>query len=258
MADMDPRLADRTRALYQHIVHSELPASLARFDATEAAARRPRVATFAGVAATAVAVAALVVAGLVTHLGGDGSHTAGPGPAGPTATPVSTPGPTPTVTPGPTPTVTPYATATAAPLAGDGVALTLTGVVTEKVDSTTHVTCTMGVDLSGHALLTVALDTIPADAPPNPSLSIAIPRYRGAYRYPASAVWAADGATAVYFDSNPNVGIFQERYVAVAGAVTVTSATSTTIHGTVSATLHPESGAAGTETVTGTWSCTPG
>ena len=106
-------------------------------------------------------------------------------------------------------------------------------------------------------MLRLDMSRLAADPSPGPSLGIDIVGYHSAGAYNASALWAADGATAVTIDSDPSRPVAAERFVATSGNVTVTSAGEASDTGTLSATLVPETprSTADVVHVSGHWSC---
>jgi hypothetical protein len=113
----------------------------------------------------------------------------------------------------------------------------------------------MGIDASGKPMLIVDLSGISGNGASDPALSMRIAGFGAATTYHANAVWAADGATDVLFDSDRSKSIAQERFVATAGSITVSAASSANVTGTVNAQLKPEAGGSDLLNIAGSWAC---
>jgi hypothetical protein len=89
------------------------------------------------------------------------------------------------------------------------------------------------------------------------ALNLTIVGFKSKGTYEATAVWAADGATAVTLDPIANEPISEERFVAKSGTVTVSSVQGAEFGGSIDATLVPESPTTppAQVEVTGYWSC---
>jgi hypothetical protein len=158
--------------------------------------------------------------------------------------------------PSQTPTsVAPTTTPTAVP--ASAVNILVTGADTAHLVSSVAVPCSGGVGNEGQNLLGVALDTAKDPMRGNVALNLTIVGFKSTGTYKAAAVWAADGATSVTLDPDPNGAISEERFVAQSGTVTVTSAQGMDFAGSIDATLIPESPTTPSAQVqvNGTWSC---
>jgi hypothetical protein len=143
----------------------------------------------------------------------------------------------------------------ATPIIGGGVAIEITGTFTQHLAAGSPIPCSMATDNSGGSLLRLDFSAVSGTPASQAVLGIAVAGYHGKDRYNSSAVWAADGATSVYFDPAPDQAVISERYVAGDGTINVTSASASRVEGDVTATLHPESTGSGTVSVNGTWRC---
>jgi hypothetical protein len=159
----------------------------------------------------------------------------------------------------PAPAPTASATlATPTPATPSAVDIHITGADVAQLVSAVPVPCSGGVGNDGQPLLGVALDAIRDASGAQTALNLTIVGYESTGTYDATAVWAADGATAVTLDPQPNEPIASERFVAESGSVTVTSAQATEVAGSIDANLIPETpttGPAPQVEVSGTWSC---
>ncbi len=160
-------------------------------------------------------------------------------------------------TPTPSPSLFPP-TRTPTPAPANAVDIQLTGADTAHLTSPTAVPCSPAVGNGSQSLLGVGLDAARDSSGAQIALNMTIVGFKSTGTYEAAAVWAADGATAVTLDPNPNEPVAEERFIAESGTVTVTKSQGAEFAGSIDATLVPEAPTTGTPPqvhVSGHWSC---